>query len=79
MYDLYQLPEGEVEPTDTYSLDATLKELKEETDLKIHSSKAKWISYDNKFNCDIYAIELDLDEKSEWTEQNKIGLWEIIS
>jgi len=41
MYDLYQLPEGGVEPTDTYSLDATLKELKEETDLKIHSSKAK--------------------------------------
>jgi len=64
---------------DAHSLKATLRELRKETGLKIHSFRAKWLSHDEKFNCNIYGIKLDLDEKSEWIKQNKMGSWEIIS
>jgi len=37
MYGLHQLPEGEVELIDTYSLNTTLRELREEIDFLIHS------------------------------------------
>ncbi len=65
MYELYQSLKGGVESIDAYSLDATLRKLRKETGLKIYLSKVKWLDYDDKFNCDIYTIELDLEKKSE--------------
>ncbi len=51
-----------VETKNSNSLVVTLKELRKETALKIHSSRAKWIGNDPKFDCDIYAIELNIEE-----------------
>jgi len=62
MYGLYQSSEGAVETEDSNSLKAALRELREETGLKIHQSRPKWIGYDSKYDCDIYAIELDIGE-----------------
>ncbi len=45
---------------DSNSLEAALKELRKETGLRVHHSWAKWIGNDNKFDYDIYAIELDI-------------------
>src|SRR6266540_5348080 len=79
MYGLHQLPGGAVETEDSNSLEAALRELRKETGLRIHKSRSKWIGYDPKYDCDIYAIELDLGENPRWTEQDKMGPWGIIS
>ena len=68
MYGLHQSPGGAVEPKDSNSLEAALRELREETALRIHQSRPKWIGYDPKFDCDVYVIELDIGENSQWTE-----------
>ena len=74
MYGLHQSPEGAVETKDSNSLEAALRELREETGLKIHHLRVKWIGHDLKFDCDIYAIKLDIGENPQWTEQDKMGL-----
>ncbi len=79
MYGLHQSPGEAVETEDSNSLEAALRELREETGLRIHQSRAKWIGHDPKFDYDIYAIELDIGENPRWTEQDKIGPWGIIS
>ena len=73
MYGLHQSPGGGVESKDSNSLEAALRELREETDLKIHFSWVKWLGNNQKFDCDIYAIKLNIRENPQWTEQNKIG------
>ena len=62
MYSLHQSPGRAVETEDSNNFEAALRELREETGLRIHSSKSKWIGYDLKYDCDIYAIELDIGE-----------------
>src|SRR6266542_307058 len=62
MYGLYQSPRGAVKAKDGNSLEAALRELREETALRIHQSRPKWIGHDLKYDCDIYAIELDTGE-----------------
>jgi len=60
MYSLHQFLGGGVKPTDSNSLEAVLRELKEETALRIHHARVKWIGNDKRFDCDIYAIKLDI-------------------
>ena len=79
MYGLHQSPGGAVKTKDSNSLEAALRELREETGLRIYQSRPKWIGYDPKYDCDVYAIELDIRENPRWTEQDKMGLWGIIS
>ncbi len=79
MYGLHQSPGGAVETKDSNSLEAALRELREETGLKIYQSRAKQIGHDLKFDCDIYAIELDIGENPNQKEQDKMGPWKIIS
>ncbi len=62
MYGFHQSPGGAVETKDSNSLEAALKELREETDLRIHQSRAKWIGHNPKYDCNIYAIELNIRE-----------------
>jgi len=62
MYGLHQSPERAVEIKDSNSLEAALRELREETGLRIHQSRAKWIGHDPKYDCDVYVIELDIGE-----------------
>ena len=78
MFRLHQSPEGAVESKDSNSLKATLRELREETALRIYQSRPKWIGNDPKFDCDIYAIKLDIGKNPQWTEQDKMGPWRII-
>jgi len=54
-----------VEPTNTHSLNTILKKLREKTALKIYPSRTKWIDHDDKFNYNVYIIELNLNEKPE--------------
>ena len=56
MYRLHQSLGGEVEPIDSNSLETALRELRKETALKIHYSRAKWIGNDLRFNCNIYVV-----------------------
>ena len=60
MYDLHQSSRGTVKSKDSNSLEAALRELREEIGLRIHQSRSKWIGHDPKFDCNIYAIELDI-------------------
>ncbi len=62
MYGLHQSPGGVVETKDSNSLEAVLRELREETGLRIHQSRAKWIGHDSRFDCEIYAVELNVGE-----------------
>ncbi len=73
MYGLHQSPGGAVETKDSNSLEAALRELREETGLRILQLRPKWIGYDPKYDCDVYAIELDIGENPQWTEQDKMG------
>ncbi len=57
MYGLHQSPEGGVKPSDSNSLEAALKELREETELRLHHSRVKWIDNDDKFDCDIQYMQ----------------------
>ncbi len=65
IYSLYQSSEGDIDLRDINSQDIILRELKKEIELRVYSLRAKWISHNNKYNCDIYIIELDLKEKFE--------------
>ena len=78
MYGLHQSSEGAVETKDSNSLEAVLRELREETGLRIHQSRVKWIGHDLKYDCDIYVMKLDIGENPQWTEQDKMKLWGII-
>ncbi len=42
-----------------------MRKLREKTELQIQILRAKWIDHDDKYKCNIYAIELDLEKKSE--------------
>ncbi len=63
MYSLHQLFSGKIEFTDAYSLDAALKELKEETGFRMHYFRVRWLNHNEKYNYNIYTIELDSKEK----------------
>ncbi len=65
MFRFHQSSEGAVESKDSNSLEAALKELKEETALRIYQLRPKWIGNDPKFDCDIYAIELNIRKNSQ--------------
>ncbi len=78
MYGLHQSSGGVVETKDSNSLEAALRELREETGLRIHHFRPKWIGHDLKYDCDVYSIELNIRENPQWTEQDKMGLWGII-
>jgi len=60
MFELHQLPEGTVESKNSNSLETALRELRKEIALRIYQSRPKWIGNDPKFDCDIYAIELNI-------------------
>jgi len=62
MYSLHQSPSGGIEPRNSNSLETALRELREETGFRIHQLRVKWIGNDDKFDCDIYIIELDIGE-----------------
>ncbi len=63
---------------DSNSLEVALRELREETGLRIYQSRPKWIDHDLKYDCNVYFIELDIGENPSWTEQDKMKLWGII-
>ncbi len=60
MYSLHQSSSEGIESKDSNSLEAALRELRKETGLRIYYSKVKWIEHNDKFDCNIYAIELDI-------------------
>ena len=73
MYLLYQAPGGKAEQGET-ARQAAVRELYEETGLVAKPRKLKFIAYDGKFDCNIYAYHLPKHiflkclEPSEMTE-----------
>ena len=65
MFGLHQSLGGAVESKDSNSFEAALRELRKETTLRIHQLRSKWIGNDLKFDCDIYAIELNIEENPQ--------------
>ncbi len=68
MYGLHQSLGRGVEPKNSNSLEAALRELREETGLRLYYSRTKWIGNDEKFDCNIYTIELDIRKNPQWIE-----------
>ncbi len=58
MYGLHQSPGGAVETKDSNSLEAVLRELREETGLRIHQFRPKWIDHDLKYDCDVVRLKI---------------------
>ncbi len=79
MYSLHQSSGERIESKDNNSLEAVLRKLRKETGLRIYYSRAKQIGHDDKFDCNIYVIELNIRENPQQIEQDKIGLQGIIS
>ena len=65
MYSLHQLSGKGIESKDSNSLEAALRELRKETGLRIYHLRVKWIGYDEKYDCNIYAIELDIGKNPQ--------------
>ena len=74
MYLLYQAPGGKVEQGEI-ARQAAVWELYEETGLVAKSRKLKFIAYDRKFNCNIYAYHLPAHTYPEWLEPSEMTEW----
>ncbi len=57
MYNLWQVAGGKVEKGES-SLQAVLRETKEETELDINKEDCKFLMNDPAFNCDVYATKI---------------------
>ena len=74
---LWNVPEGKVEKNET-SIEAVLRETKEETGLIIEPQRMKKIFNDANYNCDVYITQLFDHEKPKQTEPQKAGKWHVL-
>ncbi|GBC12969.1 hypothetical protein GLOIN_2v1772369 [Rhizophagus irregularis DAOM 181602=DAOM 197198] len=78
IYNLWQVAEGKVENRES-SLQAVLKETKEETALDIEKDKCVFLFNDLAFNCDVYLTKVPDYQELQQTEPEKQGAWTITS
>ena len=64
MYNLWQVAGGKVEKGES-SLQAVLRETKEETGLDLAKEDCMFLFNDPEFNCDVYATKLP-DQQELW-------------
>ena len=74
MYFFYQAPEGKAEQGET-AWQAAVWELYEETGLVAKPHKLKFIAYDGKFDCNIYAYHLLAHTFPEQLEPFEMTEW----
>jgi ADP-ribose pyrophosphatase YjhB (NUDIX family) len=78
MYNLWQVVCGKVEKGES-TLQAVLRETKEETGLEIGRNNTQLIFNDPTFNCDVYITKVTDDQKLQRIESEKQGAWTITS
>ena len=76
MFNLWQVAGGKVETGET-SLQAVLRETKEETGLTVKESDCEYLLNDPEFNCDVYITKIPDDQTLQRTEPTKQGAWTI--
>ena len=69
MEGLIQVPCGKTEKGET-SYQTVCREIREETELY---TVLKYLTKDNRFNCDIYTTDITEGEKPQWMESEKNG------
>ncbi|CAB5179541.1 unnamed protein product [Rhizophagus irregularis] len=78
MYNLWQVAGGKVENRES-SLQAVLRETKEETALDIKKDECVFLFNDPVFNCDVYLTKVPDYQELQRTEPEKQGAWTITS
>ncbi|CAB5196282.1 unnamed protein product [Rhizophagus irregularis] len=78
MYNLWQVAGGKVENRES-SLQAVLRETKEETALNIEKDECVFLFNDPAFNCDVYLTKVPDYQELQRTEPEKQGAWTITS
>src|SRR6266540_1757262 len=61
------------------SMEATLRELEEETDLVAELEDLKFLINDPNYNCDVYTLKIHLNTELDLIEPDKNGEWEKFS
>src|SRR5215469_11398446 len=74
MFNLWQVAGGKVERGES-SLQAVLRETKEETGLQLAKEDCIYLTNDPKFNCDIYLTKVFDNQQLQRTEPEKQGAW----
>ncbi|CAB5193851.1 unnamed protein product [Rhizophagus irregularis] len=78
MYNLWQVAGGKVENRES-SLQAVLRETKEEIALDIKKDECVFLFNNPAFNCDIYLTKVPDYQELQQTELKKQGVWTITS
>ncbi|PKK55224.1 hypothetical protein RhiirC2_803042, partial [Rhizophagus irregularis] len=78
MYNLWQVAGGKVENRES-SLQAVLRETKEETALDIKKDECVFLFNDPAFNCDVYLTKVPDYQELQRTKPEKQGAWTITS
>src|ERR1044072_8749310 len=73
MYLLYQIPRGKNEEEET-TRQGAVRETFEETGINLKSRRLKFVVYDPKFDCNIYAYKI-LNVTPEQKEPDKMSAW----
>ena len=76
MFNLWQVAGGKVEVGES-SLQAALRETKEETALEVNSEQCEFLFNDPAFNCDVYLTKVLDHQELKRTEPEKQGAWNI--
>ena len=77
MKNMWQSPGGKTDGEP--SMEAALRELKEETDLVAESEDLKFLINDLNYNCDVYTLKVHLNTELDLMEPDKNGEWEKFS
>src|SRR5581483_11930117 len=76
MCNLWQSPGGKVEKRES-SVQATLRETKEETGIQLDESHLIFLFNDPTYNCDVYVSKIPIETEPQHTEPQKQGPWKL--
>ena len=74
MYGKYQVPCGKVELRET-GKQAACRELYEETGLSISHKRFRYLKNDPDFDCDVFLVRLNWNERLRLTEPQNMFKW----
>src|SRR6266511_3279109 len=77
MKNMWQSPRGKTDGE--LSMEATLRELEEETGLIAELEDLKFLINDPNYNCDVYTLKVHLNTELDLMKPDKNGKWEKFS